>query len=380
MHGSRIPAENSAGRGGPRPLPGSPSAAPGSLRAVARYFQRLSLFKKTMIANSAVVLFGAIAGTYITRRLAGTHSGLTLTLGFFTCGAVVTILVNYLAFWNHFRPLLELSRALELVRKGEEARRAVKGVRAAGDTGLIASVLRVLDRIEDDSLQFSARLLASIESERQRIGSELHDDTSQILAAALLAVGLTERHLPADAAAARQSLGSARDLLQRALDQLKVVIYDLRPAMLDELGLAAALRWYVKARVERPGLAVVTDFQVGTGRLRIEIETALYRIGQEALANAVKHAQARRIELRLEVKPGYAALAIFDDGRGFDLGEARGLGLGLLSMKERVGLLGGQFNIVTEPGQGTRVYAVIPLPEAETTPEESKRTREESAS
>ena len=379
MQGNHVTDENPAGKAGPWPLPGVASASPGSLRAVARYFQRLSLFKKTMIANSAVVLLGAIAGTYITRRLAGTHSGLTLTLVFFTCGAIVTILVNYLAFWNHFRPLLELSRALELVRRGQEARRAIQGVRAAGDSGLIASVLRVLDRIEDDSLQFSARLLGSIESERQRIGSELHDDTSQILAAALLAVGLTERRLPAEAAAARQSLGSARDLLQRALDQLKVVMYDLRPAMLDELGLAAALRWYVKARVERPGLTVVADLQVGAGRLPLQIETALYRIGQEALANAVKHAQARRIELILEVKPGYAAMAIFDDGRGFDLGEARGMGLGLLSMKERVGLLGGQFNIVTEPGQGTRVYAVIPLPEAETTRAEVKTNREESA-
>jgi two-component system sensor histidine kinase UhpB len=339
------------------------------LTAWIRGFQRLSLFKKTMAANSAVVLLGAIAGTYITRSLANTHSGLSLVLLFFTSGAVVTILVNYLAFWNHFRPLLELSRALEAVRKGQEARRAIEGMRAAGTGEVIASVLTLLDQIEDDSLQFSARLLGSIESDRKRIGRELHDDTSQILAAALLALGVAQRQLPPDAAAARQSLGSAEDLLRRALDQIKVVIYDLRPAMLDELGLAAALRWYVKARVERPGLEVTTQFELGRGRLPTHIETALYRIGQEALANSVKHSVARRIELTLEVKPGYAALAVFDDGQGFDPDIARGQGLGLLSMRERVGLLDGQFNIVTEPGQGTRVYAVIPLPEAAPQPE-----------
>jgi signal transduction histidine kinase len=327
-----------------------------------------------MLANSAVVLLGAVAGTYLTQHLAGTHSGLTLALGFFACGAFVTILVNYLAFWNHFSPLLELERALELARRGEEAHRAVEGVRASGETGLIASVLRILERIEDDSLQFSAKLLSSIESERQRIGRELHDDTSQILAAALLALGVAERHLPAEADRARRSLDSARELLQRALDQIKVVIYDLRPAMLDELGLAAALRWYVKARVERPGLQVATDFDLGTERLPLKVETALYRVGQEALANAVKYSDSRRIEVHLEVKTGYAALSVFDDGRGFDLAKARGQGLGLLSMRERVGLLGGQFNIVTECGQGTRVYAVIPFPDAGTQTEDGATT------
>ncbi|MGQ9589295.1 MAG: sensor histidine kinase [Planctomycetota bacterium] len=331
--------------------------------ALVRYFRRLSLFKKTMLANSAVVLLGAIVGTTITRRLGGTHSGLTLVLAFFTSGAFVTILVNYLAFWNHFRPLLELERALELVRRGEEARRAVQGVRAEAERGLIASVLKVLDRIEDDSLQFSAKLLTYLESERQRIGRELHDDTSQILAAALLALGVAERHLGSEPGSTRQALGSARELIERALDQLKVVIYDLRPAMLDELGLAATLRWYLKARVERPGLEVATQFDVGPERLPIELETALYRVAQEALANAVRHSGARRVEVYLEVKPGYAALRVFDDGRGFDLARARGQGLGLLSMRERIELLGGRFNIVTEPDGGTRVYAVVPISE-----------------
>lgn len=337
----------------------------GTPRSLWGRLQRLSLLKKTMLVNSAVVLLGAIVGTTITRKLGGTHSGWTLVLAFFTCGAVVTILVNYLAFWNHFRPLLELERALQLARKREEAGRAGEGLRAEADRGLIAAVRRVLDRIEDDSLQFSAKLLTYIESERRRIGRELHDDTSQILAAALLALGVAERHLAVDTASSRRSLESARELIERALDQLKVVIYDLRPAMLDELGLLAALRWYLKARVERPGLEVLSHFDVRPERLPAEIETALYRVAQEALANAVQHSDAQHIEFWLEVKPGYAALRVFDDGRGFDLNQARGQGLGLLSMRERIELLGGRFNVVTEPGLGTRVYAVIPLPEAE---------------
>jgi two-component system, NarL family, sensor histidine kinase UhpB len=335
--------------------------AGGPQGAMFRRFQGLSLLKKTMLANSAVVLLGAIAGTYITRRLAGRHSDLSLVLLFFTTGAVVTILVNYLAFWDHFRPLVELSRALEAIRKGQEARSAIRGVRSSGAGSVVASVIALLDRIEDDSLHVTARLLGSIESDRKRIGRELHDDTSQVLAAALLSLGVAQRQLQTSPAAAQNSLNSAQEMIQRALDQLKSVIYDLRPAQLDELGLASALRWYVKSRVERPGLTVVTRFETAADRLPPHVETALYRVGQEALANAVKHSGARRLELALEAKPGYAVLTVFDDGRGFDLAEVRHRGLGLISMRERIGLLDGQFNIVTEPGAGTRVYALVPV-------------------
>jgi two-component system sensor histidine kinase UhpB len=324
-------------------------------------FRRQSLLKKTLIANSAVVLLGAIAGVYLTQQLAGRHSGVLLALGFFSLGALITILVNYVAFWDHFRPLLELNRALEAIRIGQEARRAVEGVRASGLADLLASTRALLDRVEDDSLHFTARLLGSIEAERQRIGRELHDNTSQILAAALLKIDLSERWLSTDAGAARQALASARGLLAQAFDQLKAAVYDLRPAMLDDLGLAAALRWYAKARVEQPGLEVVMHLD-DAQRLPAPVETALYRVGQEALANVVEHAAARRVEVGLEVKPGYAALTVFDDGRGFDVAQARGRGLGLPSMRERVAQFGGQFNVVTEPGEGTRVYAVVGLP------------------
>jgi two-component system sensor histidine kinase UhpB len=335
--------------------------------SLLRQFRRQSLLRKTLLANSAVVLLGAIAGTYLTQQLAGRHSGVLLALGFFTLGAVITILVNYVAFWDHFRPLLELSRALEAIRLGQEARRAVEGVRASGLADLLSSTRALLDRVEDDSLHFTARLLGSIEAERQRIGRDLHDNTGQILAAALLKIDLSERWQKSDPLAAQQALTSARSLLTQAFDQLKAAVYDLRPAMLDDLGLAAALRWYAKARVEQPELEVVLHLDDAL-RLPTPLETALYRVGQEALANVVEHASARRVEVGLEIKPGFVALTVFDDGRGFDLDRARGRGLGLLSMRQRVAQFGGQLNIVTEPGAGTRVYAVVELP-----PEQEER-------
>jgi two-component system, NarL family, sensor histidine kinase UhpB len=345
-----------------------PRQAGGIADGITARFRGLTLLKKTLMVNSGVVLLGAFAGTYLTQVLAARHSGVTLAVLFFSCGAVITILANYLAFWDHFRPLVELSRALDAIRAGREARQAIRGVRASGIGEVVRSVRTLLDLLEDDSMQFSTRLLGSVETERQRIGHELHDDTSQILAAALLSLGMVDRQLPLESQSARESLATARSLIQRSLDQLKVVIYDLRPAMLDDLGLAAALRWYVKARVETSGVVVDSriEEEPGLARLNPHLEIALYRVAQEALANAVRHSSARRIELGLETKPGFAALTVFDDGKGFDLEQERGRGLGLLSMRERVTRLGGQFNIVTEPGLGTRVYAVVPLGDAAT--------------
>jgi two-component system, NarL family, sensor histidine kinase UhpB len=341
---------------------GDASKHPRTGRLAAR-FRRLSLFKKTMLLNSAVVLLGAVVGTVLTLRLAGSHSIVTLALLFSTCGALITFAVNYLAFWGHFRPLIELSRALEAIRDGQRARQAIDGMRASGLADIIASAHALLDLIEDTSLNFSARLLGSIEAERQRIGRELHDNTSQLLAAALLNLGLVERQLAAGSPQ-RPNLQPALALINQALDQLKAAIYDMRPTMLDDLGLAAALRWYAKARADQPGLRI--DMRLDDDparRLPPHIEIALYRVGQEALANAVAHAAASRVEVELEIKPGFVALKVIDNGCGFDLAEARGRGLGLISMRERVAELGGTFNIVTEPGVGTRVYAVVLLPE-----------------
>jgi signal transduction histidine kinase len=127
-----------------------------------------------------------------------------------------------------------------------------------------------------------------------------------------------------------------------------------------------ALRSYIKSHLERPGLEVVTDFEEAGLRLPAEAETALWRIAQEALANAATHAHATKVLLRLETQPGYAALAVEDNGRGFDLADTvideQGThGVGLLSIRERAELLGGTVNIDTAPGRGTRVYVVIPL-------------------
>ena len=135
--------------------------------------------------------------------------------------------------------------------------------------------------------------------------------------------------------------------------------------MLDDFGLVPTLRWYIQSHLQGAGPEIVTDFDEAGLRLPGDVETALYRVTQEALANAVKHADATKIHVRLVTKPGFVSLAVIDNGTGFDQDAALHgnghLGVGLLSIKERVELAGGSLNIESAVGRGTRLYVVVPL-------------------
>ncbi len=242
------------------------------------------------------------------------------------------------------RPLLEVSRIIEAVRRGEApaAARPAPSLRIPTCGPCPSALLAMVDRLEHEARRYSSRLLTSIEDERRRIGRELHDETSQTLAAILISLDLAEKGLldaPPDVLA---RVANSKELIRHSLDQIKLLVYDLRPSMLDDLGLLPALRWYIQSHLRGSGIEVVTDFEHAEGRLPGHTETALYRIAQETLANVVKHANATRVSLLLEIQPGYARLAIHDDGVGFDPDEvmndrADHYGMGLLSIKERAG-------------------------------------------
>ena len=162
-----------------------------------------------------------------------------------------------------------------------------------------------------------------------------------------------------DVRGAHERVANSRALIGHSIDEIKLLVYDLRPVMLDDIGLAPTLRWYIQSHLNDAGPTIVTDFDGATSRLPSEVETALYRTTQEMLANAVRHASATKIIVRLKTRPGYADLAVIDNGRGFDpdaaLHSADRRGLGLLSIKERVELVGGTVNIESSIGRGTRV-------------------------
>jgi PAS domain S-box-containing protein len=221
-------------------------------------------------------------------------------------------------------------------------------------------------RVGRERLQaLSRQLVRAQEDERQRLAHELHDEIGQSLTAAQLNLQLL-LGLP-DRAELSGRLEDSLALIDRVLQQVRALSLDLRPAMLDDLGLAAALRWYVNRQAERAGLTAHFVAEPPTLRTSSELETTCFRIAQEALTNIVRHAQARQIVVELRQRDTELCLVINDDGIGFDVVEAQrraavGVSLGMLGMQERALLMGGQMTIESTPGRGTCVYARFPQP------------------
>jgi PAS domain S-box-containing protein len=220
------------------------------------------------------------------------------------------------------------------------------------------------------SKELTTRVLRAQEEERQRIARELHDDTGQQLSTLLIHLDLLAPSIPDDDPLLQAGFERIRTLAQRTLDAVRALSHDLRPTILDDFGLVAAIRWFGDEYTKTFGVPVQIDIRdVPADRLTPETELALFRVTQEALTNSGKYAQATRTGVELEGHDGTVSLTVSDNGRGFDpkglTGPSRHGGLGLYGMRERIELLGGQFAIEAAPDQGTRVMAEIPLPDAE---------------
>jgi len=224
---------------------------------------------------------------------------------------------------------------------------AIERARVAGQLGEKREQLQSLSR----------KLIAAQEAERRSIARELHDDFGQMLTTLRL-------HLQRTGPAA-QSSAEGIALIDEAIGRLRDLALDLRPAMLDDLGLAAALRWYVGRETARAGLGADVDVSFEE-RLSVAVETTCFRLVQEALNNVVRHAAARRVQVSLRSRDGLVELLLHDDGRGFDVAAARreatsGASQGLLTMQERASLAGGTLTIDSGAGQGTTVRALFAM-------------------
>lgn len=196
----------------------------------------------------------------------------------------------------------------------------------------------------------SRRLLAAQEEERRRVAIELHDELGQLLTAININLGSSPPNVK-----------DAVESVERAMQSVRDLALDLRPAMLDDLGLAAALRWYADRFARQTG--VQTHLAVDeTPRLDAGVATAAFRVAQEALTNVARHASAKNVWLALRRANGMLELTVRDDGSGFDVAAAsaraaRGESLGLVGMEERVSLAGGTLSIVSEPAGGAEIRA-----------------------
>jgi signal transduction histidine kinase len=212
-----------------------------------------------------------------------------------------------------------------------------------------------------------AQVTAAQEDERRRIAQELHDGIGPALASLNLRLRTARKVLEKDNHPVSEEIEELADLTRASIRDIRRLIHDLRPAALDELGLVPALREYVARYQEEQGLEVLVALPESDERLSAPLETALFRIIQEALANVAKHARARRVEISMTRDGSDVTLCITDDGQGFDPRASRpGTHLGLWSMGERVEQLGGEFEVESAPGAGATVRVVIPLGTQET--------------
>jgi PAS domain S-box-containing protein len=206
------------------------------------------------------------------------------------------------------------------------------------------------------------KLVQAEEAERRRIAGELHDRVGQALSALNINLDIIARDENL-APAVKQRVVDSSGLVERTLESIENVMADLRPPLLDEYGLAAALGWHAEAFSRRTGIQVSVADGAGEGAksLRIEGALALFRIAQEALNNALKHARAKNVRIEISKAENQLALAVRDDGAGFDTSKARAGRWGMTTMRERAEAAGGSLKVESAAGQGTCVQAIIPL-------------------
>ncbi len=260
-----------------------------------------------------------------------------------------------------FVPMIVADRAIGVLaahnKLGPDPRFTDEDLRLAETFAARAAVaVDLADRVARDALR---RVVEGQELERRRLARELHDETGQALTSILL--GLKNVEEAKSKEDARTAAAGLREQIVETLQNVRRLAVELRPSALDDFGLVPALERLAEAFGEQSGIKVDIQANLDSARLPEEIETALYRIVQEALTNVAKHAAAKRVSVVVTRRENAVMAVIEDDGQGFGAGGGSGGGLGLVGMKERVGLLGGRLAIESTEGAGTTVVAEVPM-------------------
>jgi len=278
-------------------------------------------------------------------------------LGF---AVALTVLVNIFLVQRRFGPLERL------VDEMERADLARPDANLPGDDDIAGpeeverlhhAFRRMLERLEAERRRTSSAALAAQEKERARVARDLHDEVNQSLTGLLLQLEAARRSAPPELAG---ELGEIRTVANQAMEELLALARQLRPTALDDLGLKAALAGHVKELGGQGALEASFASDGDFSGLAQEVQLVVYRVAQEALSNAVRHAGAESVRVSLRRENGAVKLEVADDGRGFTFEEA-GQGLGIAGMRERALLVGGELDVQARPEVGTRVSLRVPI-------------------
>jgi signal transduction histidine kinase len=260
-----------------------------------------------------------------------------------------------------FVPMIVGDRAIGVIaahnKRGPDPRFTDEDLRIAETFAARAAVaVDLADRVARDALR---RVVEGQELERKRLARELHDETGQALTSILLGLKRVEEAKTREDA--RGAAAELREEIVKTLQSVRRLAVELRPKALDDFGLVPALERLADAFSGDSGIAIDVEANLDEARLQPEVETALYRIAQEALTNVAKHAGAGHVSVVVTRRDGSVTVVVEDDGRGFGAIGGEAAGLGLVGMKERVGLLGGRLAIESTEGSGTTIVAEVPL-------------------
>ncbi|MCR6031508.1 sensor histidine kinase [Nocardioides sp. zg-579] len=316
--------------------------------------RELSLYWKVCLTNGAVFVVGALALALSPARVS--EQVLASEAVVLTAGLVLMLVVNGALLRLSLAPVDRVIRAMATVDLAHPGARLEQPSSGPG-ARLVEGWNDLLDRIEAERAAGGARALAAQEAERHRIAQELHDEVGQSLTVVLLGLKRAEDQVPPDLPEIAEGLALVRESARAGLDDVRRVARRLRPGVLEDLGLHSALAALASdfAALDRGHLTRTTS--PGLPPLSSDAELVVYRVAQEALTNVARHAAAREVALSLTRVGETVVLEVRDDGRG--VAELRP-GSGVLGMRERASLVGGELTIESAPGQGTTVRLVVP--------------------
>jgi signal transduction histidine kinase len=278
---------------------------------------------------------------------------------------LVVVGVHLLLVLVALRPIRDLETFASRLWQGDYGARVERSSVADQEVLRIGSMFNILlDGLASDRSRMralAAQVIAAGDRERAALARELHDSVAQHLAALLLQLSVAARDARDPVLAER--LRDARDAAESTLHEARALSHAVHPGVLDDLGLEAALRKLARDSSNGNGIDIDVQASTGSTRLPRDVEAVLYRVAQEAVRNATTHAKARHVRVTVHKDAVAATLNVHDDGVGFDVEEAerRRHGMGLTSMRERVSLLDGRFEVKTAKGSGTTISATVPL-------------------
>ena len=315
---------------------------------------RLPLYWRVFAVNASLLTVIAVL-LIVTPVTISFPIGLTEAI-IVVIGLLVTIVVNAVLLRRAFAPLGHLAKRMEMVdllRPGQRLQ-----VLRHDEVGrVVVAFNRMLNRLEQERQESARRVLAAQEAERVGIARDLHDEVGQVLTGVLLQLNSIAETAPEH----RADLDEARQSVRRALDEVRRISSELRPEMLEHLGLVSALTELATTFARVAGVRVERDFATSLPKLAPEVELAVYRIAQESLTNIVRHAEASRVTITLDSSHDSVVLRVVDDGRGFG-GDPVEHG-GLRSMRERALLVGGALAIKDAPEGGVEIRLEVPATE-----------------